>query len=185
MELIFARGRNEAPGVGRLGNNLVAALNARLPQPIGVYGVNYPANTEIPQGANDISNRIQYMAGACPQTRLIVGGYSLGAASATLALSANQSGLGFNRPLPPGMDSHIAAVVLVGNFSKQMPGHQIAAQYLDRTIDVCNAEDPVCSGGLPNDLADLQRVWGDHLQDGYIGSGLIDQAADFAAARVR
>lgn len=185
VELIFARGRNEAPGVGRLGNNLVGALNARLPQPVGVYGVNYPANTEIPQGANDISNRIQYMAGACPETKLIVGGYSLGAASATLALSATQSGLGFNRPLPPGMDSHIAAVVLVGNFSKSLPGHQIAPQYLDRTIDVCNAEDPICSGGLPNDLNDLQRVWGDHLQDGYIGSGLIDQAADFAAARVR
>lgn len=185
VELIFARGRNEAPGVGRLGNALVAALNARLPQPIGVYGVNYPANTEIPQGANDISNRIQYMAGACPDTRLIVGGYSLGAASAVLALSANQAGMGFNRPLPPGMDSHVAAVVLVGNFSKALPGHQIAGQYLDRTIDVCNAEDPVCSGGLPNDLNDLQRVWGDHLQDGYIGSGLIDQAADYAAARVR
>lgn len=185
VELIFARGRNEAPGVGRLGNNLVGALNARLPQPVGVYGVNYPANTEIPAGANDISNRIQYMAGACPDTKLIVGGYSLGAAAAVLALSANQSGLGFTRPLPPGMDRHIAAVVLVGNFSKSIPGHQIAAQYIERTIDVCNAEDPVCSGGLPNDLNDLQRVWGDHLQDGYIGSGLIDQAADFAAARVR
>ncbi|MGW0161526.1 cutinase family protein [Mycobacterium sp. NPDC003323] len=185
VELIFARGRNEAPGVGRLGNNLVGALNARLPQPVGVYGVNYPANTEIPAGANDISNRIQYMAGACPQTKLIVGGYSLGAAAAVLALSANQPGLGFNRPLPPGMDRHIAAVVLVGNFSKSLPGHQIAAQYADRTIDVCNAEDPVCSGGLPNDINDLQRVWGDHLQDGYIGSGLIEQAADFAAARVR
>lgn len=185
VELIFARGRNEAPGVGRLGNNLVGALNARLPQPIGVYGVNYPANTEIPAGANDISNRIQYMAGACPDTRLIVGGYSLGAAAAALALSATQTGMGFNRPLPPGMDRHIAAVVLVGNISKQIPGHQIAGQYVERTIDVCNAEDPVCSGGLPNDLNDLQRVWGDHLQDGYIGSGLIDQAADFAAARVR
>jgi len=185
VELIFARGRNEQPGVGRIGNALVGALNARLPQPVGVYAVNYPANTEIAAGANDISNRIQYMAGACPDTRLIVGGYSLGSVAAALALSANQTGLGFNRPLPPGMDSHIAAVVLVGNFSKQVPGHQIAGQYLDRTIDICNAEDPVCSGGLPNDLNDLQRVWGDHLQDGYISSGLIEQAADFAAARVR
>lgn len=185
VEFIFARGRNEQPGVGRVGNALVGALNARLPQPVGVYAVNYRANTEIAQGANDISNRIQHMAGACPATRLIVGGYSLGAASAALALSATQNGFGFNRPLPPGVDSHIAAVVLVGNFSKQMPGHQIAAQYVGRTIDICNAEDPVCSGGLPNDLNDLQRVWGDHLQDGYIGSGLIEQAADFAAARVR
>ena len=79
----------------------------------------------------------------------------------------------------------IAAVVLVGNFSKQLPGHQIAAQYVGRTIDICNSEDPVCSGRLPNDLSDIQRVWNDHLQDGYISSGLVKQAADFAAARVR
>ena len=185
VELIFARGRNEQPGVGRIGNALVADLNAQLPQPVGVYAVNYPANTEIAAGANDISNRIQYMAGACPATRLIVGGYSLGSVAAALALSANQSGLGFNRPLPPGMESHIAAVVLVGNFSKQLPGPQIAAQYVGRTIDICNSEDPVCSGRLPNDLSDIQRVWNDHLQDGYISSGLVKQAADFAAARVR
>lgn len=185
VELIFARGRNEPAGVGVIGDNLVADINARLPQPIGVYGVNYPADTEIPVGANDISDRIQYMAGACPDTRLIVGGYSLGAAAAALALSATQSGFGFDRPLPPGMDSHIAAVVLIGNFSKQLPGHQIAAQYVGRTIDVCNSEDPVCSGRMPTSWEDLDRVWSDHLQPSYIGSGLVDQAADFAAARVR
>ena len=185
VELIFARGRGEAPGIGRIGDALVGALNARLPQPVGVYAVNYPADFEIPVGANDISDRIQYMAGTCPNTRLIVGGYSLGAASTVLALSANQSGLGFDRPLPPGMDRHIAAVVLVGNFSKAVPGHQIAGQYIDRTIDVCTAEDPICSGGFPNDFSDLQRVWPNHWQEAYIGSGLIEQAADFAAARVR
>lgn len=185
MELIFARGRGEPPGVGRIGDELVGALNARLPQPVGVYGVNYPADTEIPQGANDISDRIQYMAGACPATRLIVGGYSLGAASATLALSATQSGLGFTRPLPPGMDSHVAAVVLVGNFSKRMGVEGIGPTYRDRTIDVCNGTDPVCSNNMPSSFAELQGNWPSHWQDGYIGAGLIDQAADFAAARVR
>jgi cutinase len=185
VEVIFARGRHEQGGIGRIGNELVGGLNARLPQPVGVYAVNYPANNDFASGANDISNRIQYMAGACPGTRLIVGGYSLGAASAVMALSATQKGFGFGRPLPPGLDTHVAAVVLVGNFSNRMGGEGIGAAYRDRTIDVCNGTDPVCSGGRPTSLAELQDDWQNHLQDGYIGSGLVNQAADYAAARVR
>jgi cutinase len=185
VEVIFARGRHEQGGIGRIGNELVGGLNARLPQPVGVYGVNYPANNDFASGANDISNRIQYMAGACPGTRLIVGGYSLGAAAAVMALSATQKGFGFGRPLPPGMDAHVAAVVLVGNFSNRMGGQGIGPAYRDRTIDVCNGTDPVCSSGMPASLADLESDWQNHLQDGYIGSGLVNQAAEYAAARVR
>ncbi|WP_395308124.1 cutinase family protein [Mycobacterium sp. AMU20-3851] len=184
-ELIFARGRNEQPGIGRIGDALVGALNARLPQPVGVYAVNYAANNEFARGANDISNRIQYMAGACPNTRLIVGGYSLGAAAAVMALSATQKGFGFGRPLPPGMDAHVAAVVLVGNFSNRMGVDGIAPAYRDRTIDLCNGTDPVCSNSRPASIAELASDWQNHLQDGYIGGGFIDQGAEFAAARVR
>ncbi|TLH74525.1 cutinase family protein [Mycolicibacterium cosmeticum] len=186
VEVIFARGRNEQPGVGRLGQAFVDALRARVPdKEIGVYGVNYPADTQIAQGANDISNHVQYMAGACPDTRLIVGGYSLGAASAAVALSATGGGFGFKNPLPPGMDPHIAAVVLVGNVTRRMGDSSIAPQYRDRTFEACNPADPICGDGFPRTIADLQRDWSSHLQDAYIGSGMVDQAADFAAGRVR
>src|SRR5262249_27442285 len=88
VEVVFARGRNEPPGTGRVGAAFVDALRAKVPQNIGVYAVNYPANFEIPQGANDISSRIQYMAAHCPATKLVIGGYSLGAASTAMALSS-------------------------------------------------------------------------------------------------
>lgn len=185
VEVIFARGRHEDPGPGRLGNTFIDALRARVPKDIGVYGVNYPADTQIAAGANDLSNRVQYMAGACPDTRLVVGGYSLGAVSATVALSANDTGFGFKRPLPPGIDPHIAAVVLFGNFSHRAGAGNIAAVYRDRTFDACNGTDPICSDGFPQTLGEMQRDWPNHLQDGYIGSGLVDQAADFVAARVQ
>lgn len=183
-EVIFARGRNERPGVGRVGAAFVDALRAKTPLNVGVYAVNYPANIEIPQGANDISSRIQDMASRCPDTRLVIGGYSLGAASATMALSSADKGFGFDRPLPPGMDSHIAAVALFGNVTHRMGGSNIGPAYLDRTIDQCNGADPVCMDGLPQTIAQLQGDWQNHLQDGYIGSGMVNQAADFVAARL-
>ena len=184
VEVVFARGRNERPGIGRVGTAFVDALRAKTPLNVGVYAVNYPANIEIPQGANDISSRIQDMAARCPDTRLVIGGYSLGAASAAVALTSDGPGWGFNRPLPPGMDSHIAAVALFGNVTHRMGGSNISPIYADRTIDQCNGDDPVCMDGLPQTIAQLQGDWLNHLQDGYIGSGMVDQAADFVAARL-
>jgi cutinase len=185
VEVVFARGRNEPPGIGRVGTAFVDALRAKVPQNVAVYAVNYPANIEIPQGANDISSRIQDMAARCPDTRLVIGGYSLGAASTAMALSSGDKGFGFDKPLPPGMDSHIAAVALFGNVTHRMGGSNIAPVYSDRTIDQCNGTDPVCSdGGLPQSIVQLQGDWQNHLQEGYIGTGLVDQAADFVAARL-
>lgn len=45
VEVVFARGTFEAPGVGATGQAFVDALNARLPdKTVDVYGVNYPAS---------------------------------------------------------------------------------------------------------------------------------------------
>jgi cutinase len=181
VEVIFARGRNEAPGPGRLGNAFIDAFRARVPMEVAAYGANYPANTEIAQGANDISSRIQYMAGACPDTRLVVGGYSLGAASAAVALSATDVGFGFKNPLPPDVGNHVAAVVLFANVTRRMGGGGVGPAFRDRVFEACNPEDPICRTGMP----DFQNDWGSHLQDSYINGGLVNQAADFAAARVQ
>ena len=41
VEVVFARGTNEAPGVGATGQSFVDALTARLPgKTVDVYGVN-------------------------------------------------------------------------------------------------------------------------------------------------
>jgi cutinase len=52
-EVVFARGREEPPGVGLIGQSFITALRTKVPQlTVGAYGVNYPANTEVDVGAN-------------------------------------------------------------------------------------------------------------------------------------
>lgn len=150
-EVVFARGRLEPPGVGQVGSALVGALRSRMPaKNLGVYPVNYAANTDVAQGANDMSGHIQYMASTCPDTRLVLGGYSLGAAVTDVVLAVSTPVLGFTRPLPAGTDQHVAAVALFGNGSQWVaPITAISPLYRDRTIEVCHGADPVCTPADP------------------------------------
>ena len=88
VQVIFARGRFESPGTGVLGNAFVNALQSKVSKNIGVYAVRYPADTQIDIGANDMSHHIQDMVNNCPDTRLVLGGYSLGAAVTDVVLAA-------------------------------------------------------------------------------------------------
>lgn len=54
--------------------------------------------------------------------------------------------------------------------------------YGDKTIDLCNAADPVCSDSV--DPFTWANNWPDHLTNAYIKSGLISRAADFVAGRL-
>jgi cutinase len=78
VEVIFARGRPEPPGVGAVGDALVNSLRAQVPGSIGVCGVNYPAHVDAGSGANDIGNHARAIASGCRTTRMVIGGYSLG-----------------------------------------------------------------------------------------------------------
>ena len=86
IEVVFARGTFEAPGVGATGQAFVDALNARLPgKTVDVYAVNYPASLDFGQAADgivDASNKIESIAASCPNTKIVLGGYSQGAAVA-------------------------------------------------------------------------------------------------------
>ncbi len=115
-EVDFARGREEAPGVGEVGQAFINSLQSKVPHmSIGSYGVNYPADVSVTKGSNDMSAHVQSMAASCPNTREVLGGYSLGAAAADVVVAMNQPGFGYTDPLPPAMDQHIAAVALFGN----------------------------------------------------------------------
>ncbi|WP_313674770.1 cutinase family protein [Mycolicibacterium sp.] len=184
VEVVFARGRAEAPGTGRVGDGFVEALRARSDKNIGFYAVKYPADTEVMQGANDMSRHIQFMAANCPNTRLVLGGYSLGAAVTDVVLALPSPVFGYNNPLPLGMDEHVAAVALFGNGTRKVlgPVSDLSGLYGDKTIDLCTDDDPVCNDNLsPETWADN---WGAHQYDAYVRSGLVEQAADFVAARL-
>jgi cutinase len=177
-EVVFARGREEPPGVGLVGDAFVNSLQSKVHMPVGAYGVNYPADVDPAKGANDMSAHVQSMAKHCPNTREVLGGYSLGAVSADLVIAVTKPGFGFNDPLPPGADQHVAAVALFGNGTRRIlgPVPDFSPAFAGKTIEECAAGDPICSGG------DAQ--WSSHLQPAYINSGLVDQAAGFAAARL-
>jgi cutinase-like protein len=182
VEVVFARGREESAGVGTLGNAFISALRSKTGKNVGVYAVKYPADTEIDEGANDMSSHIQYMVGNCPATRLVLGGYSLGAAVADIVLAVPTQFFGFTNPLPPGADTHIAAVALFGNGAAWVgPITNFNPLYRERTIELCHGADPICNPADPNTWDDN---WSDHLARAYIDGGMVNQAADFVGGRI-
>jgi cutinase len=178
-EVAFARGREEPPGIGLVGGAFVDSLHSKVPNmSIGSYGVNYPADVSAAKGANDMSAHVQTMATSCPNTRIVLGGYSLGAAAADLVVAMAQPGFGCTNPLPAGVDQHIAAVALFGNGTRRVlgPVPAFSPVFAGKTIDQCADGDPICAKGGMH--------WHSHLQPSYIDSGLVDQAADFVAGKL-
>lgn len=182
VEVIFARGRLEPAGVGVLGNAFVSALRSKVDKNIGVYAVRYPADNEIDIGANDMSAHIQNMANTCPDTRLVLGGYSLGAAVTDIVLAVPFPFFGWDNPLPAGMDQKIAAVALFGNGAAWVgPITNFNPLYSERTIELCHGADPICNPADPNTW---EKNWVDHAAKAYINAGMVNQAADFVAGRL-
>ncbi len=182
VEVIFARGRQESAGVGVLGNAFVSALRSKSNKNINVYAVRYPADNEIDVGANDMSGHIQDMMNNCPDTRLVLGGYSLGAAVTDVVLALPFDFFGFKAPLPPGADLHIAAIALFGNGIAWVgPITNFNPLYRERTIELCHGADPICNPADPDTWEDN---WPAHLARAYIDAGMANQAADFVAGRI-
>ena len=100
--MVFARGTFEAPGVGATGQAFVDALTAQLPgKTVAVYAVNYPASLDFEAAADgiaDASNKIESIAANCPNTKIVLGGYSQGAAVAGYT-TADAVPAGFALPL--------------------------------------------------------------------------------------
>jgi cutinase len=129
-----------------------------------------------------MSQHVQNMINSCPNTRLVLGGYSLGAAVTDVVLAVPFSAFGFDNPLPAGSDDHIAAVALFGNGSMWVgPITNFNPVYNDRTIELCHGADPVCNPADPNTWQDN---WPQHLANAYIQAGMADQAADFVAGKI-
>jgi cutinase len=182
VELVFARGRLESPGAGVVGNNFVSALRSRVNKNVSLYAVRYPADTEIDIGANDMSAHVQNTINGCPNTRIVLGGYSLGAAVTDVVIAAPGPMFGFTNPLPPGADQHIAAVALFGNGTQWVgPITNFNPTYADRTIDLCHGTDPICN---PADPHTWQDNWPQHSGNLYISDGMVKQAADFVAGKL-
>jgi cutinase len=186
VEVVFARGTTEDPGVGPTGQAFVDALRARVgTKSIGIYPVDYPATTNFSTALDGISNastHIEATAANCPNTKLILGGFSQGAAVmgfVTANVIPDGAPEGVPNPMPPDVANHVAAVALFGKPNDRFmrainkPQIVVGALYAGKTMDLCVPDDFVCSGGMDFNA---------HMQ--YAETGLIDQAATVAAGRV-
>ena len=100
------------------------------------------------EGAKDAIEHIKSTAAACPNTKIVLGGYSQGAAVMDVVTSIPVPGIGFTNPLPPFAADHVAAVAVFGNPSAKI-GLPLTSSpvFGGRAIDICNAGDPICSSG--------------------------------------
>ncbi len=191
VQVVFARGTFEPPGVGATGQAFVDSLTAKTGgKTVDVYPVNYPASLDFATAADgviDASNKVKDTAATCPNTKIVIGGYSQGAAvAAYITEDSVPQGFtlpqGLSGPMPPSVADHVAAVALFGKPSSgfmQMiytgaPPITVGPRYTAKTIDQCIPDDPVCAPG-----------GGDNGAHGmYVADGLTDQAADFVAGKL-
>jgi len=200
VEAVFARGTGEPPGVGGIGDRFVDTLRSAVgAKSLDVYPVSYEASSDfsdrvqfaqsVVDGIRDAGGHIQATAANCPKTRIVLGGYSQGAAVAGFVTSASvPAGVPAEyvqflpKPMPPEVANHVAAVTLFGKPSAEWlqnygaPAIVIGPLYAPKTLDLCAAGDTICdgeAGGAPN-LAHAE----------YPVNGMTTQAADFAASHL-
>ena len=176
VAVVFARGTHQEPGLGNIGQAFVDSLTQQLGgRSVDVYAVNYPANDDYHNsanaGSNDAATHIQDVVASCPNTKIVLGGYSQGSTVIDLATNA----------MPASVANHVAAVALFGEptsgFSSMLWGGQplpaINPAYGGKLISLCAQDDPICSGG-GNIIAHVS----------YIEAGMTNQAATFAVNKI-
>jgi cutinase len=200
VEAVFARGTSEPPGVGGIGEPFVDALRTAVgPKSLEVYPVNYEASSDfsdkiqfaqsVVDGIKDASGHIEATAANCPKTRIVLGGFSQGAAVAGFVTSASvPEGIPAEflpyvpKPMPPEIANHVAAVTLFGTPSNAWlqnygaPTITIGPLYAPKTLELCADGDTICNGdagGAPS-----------FAHASYPVNGMVNQAAGYAASHL-
>jgi cutinase len=177
--------------VGPVGQSFVDSLRAKTPgKSVDVYPVNYPASLDFATAADgviDASNKVRATAADCPNTKIVVGGFSQGAAvAAYITADRVPDGYvpppGMTGPMEPSISDHVAAVALFGKPSNgflqriytDAPEIKVGPRYVSKTLDLCIDTDPVCSPS-GNDSG---------AHGAYGLNGMTDQAADFVVSKL-
>lgn len=180
VEVIFARGTNEPPGLGRVGDAFVDSLRQQTGLNILPYGVNYAASKlqlHGGDGANDTIDRVKKSVEKCPDTKIVLGGYSQGASVMDIVAGVPIGGINWGSSLPAQYASNVAAVATFGDVADRAGGTLPSQSALlgSKAIDLCNPSDPICHAGPGNE-------WSGHTE-GYVPA-YTTQAAAFVASKL-
>jgi cutinase len=196
VDVVFARGTSEPPGVGGVGQAFVDAVRSQVGgRSVSVYPVNYPASSDfaggiqfaatVIEGIRDAGAHVQDMAANCPNTRIVLSGFSQGAVVAGFVTSAvipeGVPAAAVPAPMAPEVANHVAAVALFGKPSDQFmrdvgaPPIVIGPLYAPKTIDLCAPDDTICNGAPPGAPSIAHAL--------YPVNGMVNQAAAFAVSR--
>src|ERR1700749_4436429 len=188
-QVVFARGTDDPPGVGPTGQAFIDSLRPRVgAKSLDVDPVNYPApynwRNAGEDGIRDAAAHVVSMAHDCPNTKMVLGGYSSGAAVmgfvTSAAAPAGIDPASVPKPMDPEVANNVSSVVLFAMpDDKAMkffgePPVVIGPLYQAKTIKVCAPEDPICSNGMNFDAHKTYSTNG----------AIIDQGAAFAASRL-
>jgi cutinase len=192
VEVTFGRATTEAPGVGVVGQEFIDSLRSQVGgKAIAVYPVNYPASYDfapsVNAGTSDASAHVQSMIANCPNTKIVLGGYSQGALVIDQITIAQAPVAGFvPETLSADQADHVAALALFGNPSDRYLGasvNTVSPWYGAKAIDLCAPGDPVCSPGALFTVPTHDEMFSpEHLS--YPHSGMPAQAATFVASHL-
>ncbi|HKP41353.1 cutinase family protein [Mycobacterium sp.] len=200
VEVVFARGTGEPPGIGGIGQTFVDALRAQAGgRSVEVYPINYAASSDfndrigfartVVDGIRDAGLHVEATAANCPKTRMVLGGYSQGAVVAGFVTSAvvpdavpAEYRPFIPNPMPASIADHVAAVTLFGLPSEQWmrnygaPPVVIGPLYVPKTIQLCDPGDTICNGDPGGGPSMAHALYGIN--------GMTNDAAAFAASRL-
>jgi cutinase-like protein len=192
VEVTFARATTEPPGVGGVGQAFIDSLRSQAGgRSVEVYPVNYPADEDFAPsasaGAGDAHAHVQSMIANCPNTKLVLGGYSQGAMVIDLITIAQAPVAGLiPQILTADEADHVAALALFGNPSDRYLGAPVSVVspwYGAKAIDLCAPGDPICTPGGPLALPSHDEMFSAaHLS--YKQSGMPSQAATFVVGHL-
>lgn len=121
VEVVFARGTGETPGLGILGRPLVTGLESEL----SGYSI----------------------AASCPGTRFVIRGYSQGGPVTDVTIGI-RTGVSTGTPIPTNLSGRVAAVVVFGN-PLGASGRTISTAstlYRPKSRGYCDVSDSICGG---------------------------------------
>ncbi|KAH7133817.1 cutinase [Dactylonectria macrodidyma] len=147
--MIWSRGSTEVGNMGTVvGPDLADNLKEAFPGQVAVQGVDYAAliSTNFvaggadPKGISEMQSILSDAISQCPNSTIVTGGYSQGAAINHRVIEA----------LPADQMARIAGVIMFGDTQNAADDEQITNFSTDKTKIICaaNPRDRVCDGVL-------------------------------------